>query len=270
MKILMIRVSLAFMAGVLSHSLTGQTFVGTEDFSGDAAKWNASFPLTGNPGGGAFTFGATVAGASASPVLQFTKSGAGQGDQMQVWNTNGAGSASFTTSWVMQAEATNLVSAGLNKFAAIGIEVSTGAGSYTGIMLESFGGIGTTVLLETNDFEDQIYNPVAVNTDVILRLAWDASAQLLTGSYSLTNGANFVTLGVVNIMSGPDQWPVAPTGGFSFEVFGYSNLDVAIPAETMYLDNFSVSAVPEPSTYAAIAGALMLGFAAWKRRGKRA
>jgi len=35
---------------------------------------------------------------------------------------------------------------------------------------------------------------------------------------------------------------------------------------TPAIDNFSVSAIPEPSTYAAIAGAAALGLAAWQRR----
>jgi hypothetical protein len=33
--------------------------------------------------------------------------------------------------------------------------------------------------------------------------------------------------------------------------------------------NYSASAVPEPATYAALAGAVMLGFAAWRRRAAR-
>ncbi len=36
--------------------------------------------------------------------------------------------------------------------------------------------------------------------------------------------------------------------------------------QTTAIDNFAVSAIPEPSTYAAIAGAAMLGLAVWKRR----
>jgi len=38
------------------------------------------------------------------------------------------------------------------------------------------------------------------------------------------------------------------------------------PNNQLYLDGVSIAAIPEPSTYAAIAGVAMLGFAAWRRR----
>ena len=53
---------------------------------------------------------------------------------------------------------------------------------------------------------------------------------------------------------------------FFFELFGNSNAALAITSGSMFSDNFSVSAIPEPSTYAAIAGLGALGVAFWSRR----
>jgi hypothetical protein len=61
----------------------------------------------------------------------------------------------------------------------------------------------------------------------------------------------------------------AATNGFFFEVFGSSNAAAAITSGSMFADNFSVSAIPEPSTYAAMAGAAALGLAFWRRRKSR-
>ncbi len=40
----------------------------------------------------------------------------------------------------------------------------------------------------------------------------------------------------------------------------------AVTVGSAYADNFSVSAIPEPSTYAAFAGLGALGLAFWRRR----
>jgi len=247
-----------------------QSFVGTEDFNTlSTAKW--AFPFhtpSDTTNNGLLTFTGTK--------LEFTKATDGHGDHFYRWDgTPGVAgnysSASYTTSWQMDVSATNLVeAAGAGKFAAIGIIARAGvaspvADSYTGIMLENFNG-SLTVLGETNDFLDQIYDPVALNTDVRLRLAWDALAQTLTGSYSVNGGATYLQLMTVDILSGPDTWSVTPVNGFAFDVFGYSNVTGAIAAGQMSLDGFSLAAIPEPSTYAALVGLGALGLALWRRR----
>jgi hypothetical protein len=119
----------------------------------------------------------------------------------------------------------------------------------------------------TGGYATQVSTATADNTDVILRISWDASSHLLSSSYSFDNGATFDLLRGSYSVSG---WTAdAPTSGFNFEIFMNSNLGSELTAGSAYLDNFSVSAVPEPSTYAAIAGGLMLGFAVWRRRKAR-
>ena len=48
--------------------------------------------------------------------------------------------------------------------------------------------------------------------------------------------------------------------------FLHRHVSINQSGNNLTLDYAGVSAVPEPSTYAAIAGATMLGFAAWRRR----
>ena len=94
----------------------------------------------------------------------------------------------------------------------------------------------------------------------------------MSAGYS-TDGINFNSVGTdFNPVTGwaNSNPSTSVDNGFNFGVFGQSNMSSGISVGSMHLDNFSVSAVPEPSTYAAIAGALMLGFAAWKRRKLRA
>jgi autotransporter-associated beta strand protein len=60
---------------------------------------------------------------------------------------------------------------------------------------------------------------------------------------------------------------------FTVDTAGFSNSfagtwAVAQSGSNLML-NYSASAVPEPATYAALAGAVMLGFAAWRRRAAR-
>ncbi|ACB74999.1 PEP-CTERM sorting domain-containing protein [Opitutus terrae] len=72
-------------------------------------------------------------------------------------------------------------------------------------------------------------------------------------------------------LSGPgfDQLSHAYTFDFTNPLYVGPSAWQATGGST-YFDNFTytTSAVPEPSTYAAIAGAAALGFAAWRRRGR--
>ena len=110
----------------------------------------------------------------------------------------------------------------------------------------------------------------ADNTDVILRLTWDAGAQTLAAAYSL-DGSSFASVATFLPVS---QWDNTGGGnvsnGFNFEVFGNSNIAGAVSVGSVYADNFAVSAIPEPSTYAALAGLGALGLAFWRRRQARA
>ena len=111
-------------------------------------------------------------------------------------------------------------------------------------------------------------------SDVLIRVSHDSSTKNLTFGYSLDNGSTYQDTYVMNPTSTANggAWFSAPTDGYSFRILA-RNTAGTVEAGLMFADNFSVTpgatamvAVPEPSTYAAIAGAAALGLAFWHRR----
>lgn len=259
---------LTVLAGVsaLALPLSAQVFVGSDDFSSSAAsdaKWAYAFRFSGTNGLLDYSNGR----------LDFSK-GVGAGSYVLGWDgepsTPGVApsktSASFTTSWVADVTVTNSVSSLLGgEFMSFGLEVAGTGAQYSAIMLASTSG-GYNFRTEGSSFTP-VTAATADFTDVHLRLAWDAGTQVLNSYYSF-DGSSYTSLATFNPVS---QWTAgAATGGFNFEIFGNSNMAAAISVGAVYADNFSVSAIPEPSTYAAFAGLGALGLAFWRRRQKAA
>lgn len=254
------------LAGLLVSTASAQVFVGSDDFSNPAAtdnKWAYAFRFSGINGLLDYSAGR----------LDFSKA-TGAGSYVLGWDgepsTPGANpsktSASYSTSWVADVTVTNSIS-GLTggEFMSFGFEVAGTGAQYSSIMLAASSG-GINLRAEGSGF-----TPVTVGTadftDVRLRLAWDAGTQVLNSYYSF-DGSSYTSLATYNPVS---QWTAgAATGGFNFEIFGNSNMAAAISSGAVYADNFAVSAIPEPSTYAAFAGLGALGLAFWRRRQARA
>lgn len=251
------------LAGLFGQTASAQVFVGSDDFNSGlvTANWDYAYRLSGATQGDlSFT----------NNRLDFTKS-AGAGNQFRLWNSDGTGApnvspASYNTSWSMTLSTTNLLTAfDAGEFTTIGLQVFNDATSYSAVMLSASSG-GLFARAESTGVT-AVNSPLASNTDVYLRLSWDAGTQTLGAAYSLDNG-HYTTLALFLPVT---QWDnsnptLAVSNGFNFGVFGNSNMAAAISTGSVYADNFSVSAVPEPSTYAALAGLGALGLACWRRR----
>ncbi len=266
---------LATLLIALVTPAVAQVFVGSDNFdSGASSNWDYVYRLNSATDGSlAFT----------NNRLDYTTSVSGAGtpthaNEFRLWNSDGTASAlvtstSFTTSWVMQITATNMLSSGAlstGDFANIGIQVFNDANEYHALMLGSTTG-GFNIRSEGNGMSP-IDTGIVDSSDVVLRLSWDAGSQILAASYSL-DGSSFNSVSSFNPVTGwSNTSPTTDvTNGFNFGVFGTNTLTTGtIASGIVYADNFSVSAVPEPSTYAAFAGLGALGLALWHRRRKAA
>ncbi len=283
---------IAFFAAVSALPVSAQFFYGTDDFNDNSfasGRWNTGTgALSAGVGTGTFT--------ETNSRLELTTSIAATGNTnyslYRFWANDATGNTSYTDSWVAMVRVTidpaflpvsatpnsrggstrlglEVAMAGTNSgymniyltTANLGYNVGTGSGVWNGTSAytsssDSFsGGIGN-------------YGPT---TDVFLRLSHDGSARTLTSSYSFDSGATYSNLRTLNT----DDWLVDPTTGFSLSLFttniryGSPSPSYTVASGQAYLDNFSVSAIPEPSTYAAIFGAGALAFAVWRRRATR-
>ena len=254
---------LALACGALFANLArAQVFVGSDDFnSGASSKWDYVYRLNSATDGN-LTF--------SNNRLDFSTT-AGAGNQHRLWNSDGTASpsvtaSSYTTGWTMTMSATNLMNLGPSEFAAIGFEVYNDSNAYFALMLNSNNGI-LTARAEGSNFTTTS-SVLGSSTDVLLRMSWDATAHTLAAAYSL-DGNSYTSVATFN----PSVWtntPYPTSNGFNFDVFGNTNYASAIAVGSMYADNFSLTAVPEPSTYAAFAGLGALGLAFWRRRQVRA
>jgi hypothetical protein len=251
------------LVALLTVTAPAQVFVGSEDFNSGLTipngNWDYGYRLHGNTNG--------LLGVTASR-LDFTKAAGSDGSYLIGWNndhsTGTLGSidpASFTTSWQMDLTVTNtLAVASGTESAVIGFEITDSTHYYEFVLSSTNGGHWFHV----EDTGANVINPAATaTTDVQLRMAWDAGAQTLSTYYS-TDGSTYTlahSFNPVTTWSGNDL-----SSGFWFETFALSNIPDAITAGSMYADNFSLAAIPEPSTHAAICGLGALGLAVRRRR----
>jgi hypothetical protein len=104
-------------------------------------------------------------------------------------------------------------------------------------------------------------------TDVTLRLSYDGTTHLLTPSYSL-DGATYINFSSYDLAGAYGGTTIPPNyNGFGLQLYGgAANGAGPVTSGTITFDNLSVSSIPEPSTYAALAGLAALGLVVLRRR----
>lgn len=123
------------------------------------------------------------------------------------------------------------------------------------------------------------FSGVGIARTTTLKISYDSSTHVLSGYYDSAGGTSFSSMNTagydsVNVASGA-TWSMTASDTFSIYLWGQSMLDNGmglgplLDGGDVRFDNFGASgltAVPEPSTYAAILGAAALGLVAWRRR----
>ncbi|MDI1248138.1 MAG: PEP-CTERM sorting domain-containing protein [Lacunisphaera sp.] len=194
----------------------------------------------------------------------------------------------YTSSWSAQVEVTNNLTSLTSGFSYTGFEIySTAApgnisNAYYGIAVNTapaatwivveWGKWDATLNAGAGDFvRTNAFIATPDSTNVLLRMTYDGSSKVLTTDYSNDGGGTFLA-GAVYDLDGAQAGVTAPyNNGFGLEFYAsVNNIGTAVTSGQMSFDNLSVSAIPEPSTDAALAGLGALGLAFWQRRRKNA
>ncbi len=293
-KALNLLIVIAALASLAAPALAQATFYGTDDFNDNtfaSGRWNTFQTLNGGAwsetnGRMEFTGDATSTAILTSNRVQ----------QFRVWSSNTTSNTSYTDSWTANMTFTiDKTAVASNGVTLLGFDVhraGTSSGYYGIYLLYTtsggrifseqgvFNGTGfTRTTLGSTGTLDNAFD----GTDVLLRVDYNGSTQNFTSAFSFDSGAtyfNYGNFGSAGASGGTavgntSAWLSAPTTGFGIEVYGalYGNGSSAGPtlvSGQAFVDNLSVSAIPEPSTYAAIFGAGALAFAVWRRSRKTA
>ncbi len=285
---------MVLVAALLAPLFTASAQTVLSDFSSDT-NWGSPATLVGNTG----TF--QISG----NVGNYYTNGAPTNTQFSYMQYTG-GTLSYGTSWSVRVDANYAAPGGIftngsGQFINLGMMVTPGSAT-VGVsgMVPTFDGFlvssnlfSTTSNTYNRGFQTSIfsngaaadgteygYNPsVTAASFTALLLSYDAGTKMLTASFDAdtTNGYSYTSMPSqsVNVQS---LWGMSGSDTFSLYLFGNSGWDEAGPdvSPTIALGEASfdnlygtgVSAIPEPSTYAAMFGALALGLAAWRRRAR--
>lgn len=220
-------------------------------------------------------------------------------DTSKVLIVNDSGGSSYTQDWTASLTANNLVTAPNDGYSLMGFQAysAQSQAGFFGLYLYRSSTGDTGVIYEKGRSTDGSINtielvsylsPASDLSDVLLRMSYDSATHDVTLAHSFDAGATYADATYFNpnqtFSSGTwgdnmsaGSWYSEPTGGFSFRLLGMNTGSLALDGSTLFADNFSViagqtamSAIPEPSTYAAFAGLGALGLAVWRRRQARA
>lgn len=187
------------------------------------------------------------------------------------WNAGADLASTYTTPWVWQSEF-SLAHQSNGNFVQMGMQART---SNTG---EGLGGFGV-YLFRNNDvtqlgatytrspdiaFENlaQVSLPNTAITDLQVQITWNPTTEMFNSAYRFDTGTAFTSLATFDAGT---LWTATPAGFFT-NLVARAETGENIVSGGMYFDNVSVSAIPEPSAFAALIGLVTLGLAATRRR----
>lgn len=269
------------LAGFLAVALDVSAQVTVTDNFGTASNWTA-----------ASSFGNSSLAISGGRV-NYTSSG-GSGTDSGSYITWTGGTYSYSTSWEMQvdvhARAASLGSpfdyfygsltayrTGHSFFQVNGSDQPIYTSMSADIIRpgESSNGFQLSYSLSGNDwFELPDNGGLGVSngtTDGALRVTFDASTKVMTAWFDAngaTGGYSWTSAASIDI-DGAQNFGMTSSDTFTLALAVSSGADVFVGGD-IYFDNFSVTAIPEPSTYAVWLGVAAIGGVMGRRRKARA
>lgn len=254
-----------FVLGMLTGCLAlhAQNFSGTDTFASDSANWTNG--ATAN--GGAFS----VSGG----VLSFTDAGLTTGQTSsatRAWNLN---AGSYAADWQVQIDLTLNLSQVPSQVTAwtFGLGSSLDSSDRVEFTLQqTYMMPGTRYIYGTFITDGTGGLPASMTSTgntVTLRAIYLAASHQLTLDFNDGSGFTTVTGAIIDGTGLNWGMGLADSFGFGLSASNVTNGDPTVAISSgVYADNFLATgaAIPEPSTYAAVCGALALLVAGLKRR----